>query len=215
MPIFSTNQPGIRARLLPRFPAQVLAGTGIAITKSGGTYIFSTAISGMPLSSLSPILGGTVVGRSGEAGLGPPTTLTATGGLLATSGFLQMSPNQRTRAINAVFNPATSGGSQDYSSSVACTIKRVTLLSDVAGNARVDIWKTSFAGYPPSGANSIIGAGGTVPFLGSPGPASLKYQDSVLTAWNTAIAAGDTFRIVLGSVSGIARLTAILDVEIV
>jgi hypothetical protein len=210
MPIFSTNQPGIRARLLPRFPAQVLAGTGIAITKSGGTYIFSTAISGMPLSSLSPILGGTVVGRSSESGLGPPTTLTVTGGLLATSGFLQMSPNQKTRAMNAVFNPAASGGSQDYASSVACTIKRVTLLADVSGNAQLDIWKTNFAGYPPTGGNSIIGASGTKPFLSS----TLKYQDSVLTDWNKNIAAGDTFRIVLGSVSGIARLTAILEVEI-
>lgn len=42
MPMFSSTQPSIRARILPRFPARVLAGTGITITKSGGTYIFAT-----------------------------------------------------------------------------------------------------------------------------------------------------------------------------
>jgi hypothetical protein len=42
MPLFSSTQPSIRARILPRFPAQVLAGTGISITKSGGTYVFAT-----------------------------------------------------------------------------------------------------------------------------------------------------------------------------
>jgi hypothetical protein len=212
MPIFSTNQPGIRARLLPRFPAQVLAGTGIAITKSGGTYIFSTAISGMPLSSLSPILGGTVVGRSGEDGLGPPTVLSVTGGLLATDGFLQMSPNQKSRALNAVFFTTGPSLIQDFSISVSCTVKRVVLLADAAGNAQVDIWKINFAGYPPSGANTIIGASGTpVKLVGT-----LKYQDNVLAGWvTTTIVAGDIVRIVLGAVAApITRVTVTVDVEV-
>lgn len=41
MSVFSSSQPSLRARLLPRFPANVLAGNGITITKSGLTYTFA------------------------------------------------------------------------------------------------------------------------------------------------------------------------------
>jgi|SRR5215475_4492636 len=41
MALFSSTQPSLRARLLPRFPAQVLAGNAMSITKSGGTYTFA------------------------------------------------------------------------------------------------------------------------------------------------------------------------------
>jgi hypothetical protein len=40
MPLFSSSQPSLRARVLSRFPAQVLAGNGITITRNGGTYTF-------------------------------------------------------------------------------------------------------------------------------------------------------------------------------
>jgi len=40
MAVFSSTQPSLRARVLPRFPAQVIAGNGITITKSGGVYTF-------------------------------------------------------------------------------------------------------------------------------------------------------------------------------
>jgi hypothetical protein len=40
MALFSSTQPSLRARILPRFPAQVLAGNGITITKGNGIYTF-------------------------------------------------------------------------------------------------------------------------------------------------------------------------------
>lgn len=42
MAVFSSTQPSLRARILSKFPARVVAGAGIVITKSGGTYTFST-----------------------------------------------------------------------------------------------------------------------------------------------------------------------------
>ncbi len=41
MALFSSTQPSLRARVLPRFPANVVAGAGITISKSGGRYTFS------------------------------------------------------------------------------------------------------------------------------------------------------------------------------
>ena len=48
MGLFSSTQPSLRARILPRFPAQVLAGNGMSITKSGGTYTFATTTAPLP-----------------------------------------------------------------------------------------------------------------------------------------------------------------------
>src|SRR5262245_11665079 len=41
MALFSSTQPSLRARILPRFPARVVAGSGMTIAKSGGTYTFT------------------------------------------------------------------------------------------------------------------------------------------------------------------------------
>ena len=41
MALFSSTQPSIRARVLARFPANVVGGNGITITKSGTTYTFA------------------------------------------------------------------------------------------------------------------------------------------------------------------------------
>lgn len=45
MPLFSSSSPGIRGRVIPKFPAQVLGGDGISITKTNGIYtIASTGV---------------------------------------------------------------------------------------------------------------------------------------------------------------------------
>lgn len=41
MSLFSSTQPSLRARILPRFPASVVGGNGVNISKSGLTYTFS------------------------------------------------------------------------------------------------------------------------------------------------------------------------------
>lgn len=50
MSLFSSTQPSIRARVLARFPVNVVAGSGMTITKSGITYTF--AVSSVPAASL-------------------------------------------------------------------------------------------------------------------------------------------------------------------
>ena len=68
MAISSSTQPSLRARILPRFPANVIAGTGISIIKDGSTYIFSTTISApagtpIPVASLPPASSNTGIRR--------------------------------------------------------------------------------------------------------------------------------------------------------
>lgn len=67
----------------------------------------------------------------------------------------------------------------------ACNITRVTMLADQAATAVIDLWKDAYANYPPTDADSITSA--TPPTI----TAVLKSEDTTLTSWTIALAAGD------------------------
>lgn len=53
MTVGSSTLPGVRARVLPRFPANVIAGTGISIVRSGATYTISFSADPLGLATLA------------------------------------------------------------------------------------------------------------------------------------------------------------------
>ncbi len=65
-----------------------------------------------------------------------------------------------------------------------CDLERVTMLADQTGSIVCDIWNQTYASYPPADAQSITAS--AVPTITS----SNKSQDSSLTGWSPAIAAG-------------------------
>jgi hypothetical protein len=213
MPIFSSTQPSLRARVLAKFPAQVLAGTGIVITKNGGTYTFAADLSGvLPLSALAPIPTDRLLGRD-TAGTGAVETLTVSGGLSFTAaGGIQMSDNQRLATARiTLFNNGsvlTTGIKADYRFPFSCTIQKVTLLADQSGSIVLDIWKDSFANYPPTVADTITDS--AKPTLSS----ATKYEDGTLTNWIKTITAGDTLRFNIDSVATVTRVEVLLDVSV-
>jgi hypothetical protein len=69
----------------------------------------------------------------------------------------------------------------------------------VAGSMVLDIWKTAYAGYPPTVANSICAA--ALPTLAS----AIKYQDFVLSGWTTTVNAGDVLRFNVNSATSVTR----------
>lgn len=68
-----------------------------------------------------------------------------------------------------------------------CTIIGVRFMGDHNGTATMDIWKTNWAGYPPTVASSITAS--AKPTL----TATNRVQDLVLTGWTTNVTAGDVF----------------------
>jgi hypothetical protein len=68
---------------------------------------------------------------------------------------------------------------------VACTIVKAYLVADATGDLLVDVWKDSYANFPPANADSITGS--AEPEL----TADQKYEDTTLTGWTTSLAAGD------------------------
>lgn len=83
------------------------------------------------------------------------------------------------------------------------TITNWTLLADVSGSAVVDVWKAPYGSYPPTVANTIIGATATKPNLSS----QLSNQSLTVPGWTTGVSAGDTIRFNLDSATSVTRLT--------
>ena len=88
----------------------------------------------------------------------------------------------------------------------ACIINSVTLLANATGSIVVDIWKDSYANYPPTVADSICGS--AKPTLSS----AIKSEDTTLTGWTTAIAAGDILMFNVDSASTVQSVNLILKV---
>lgn len=82
-----------------------------------------------------------------------------------------------------------------------------TLLADVAGDLVLDLWKDSYASFPPTIADTITAA--AKPTLSSASSAN----DTALTGWDTTIAAGETIRLNIDSVATITRATLALKLR--
>lgn len=83
----------------------------------------------------------------------------------------------------------------------ACTVTQATALADQTGSIVVDIWKDTYANYPPTDADSITAS---APVTISAG---IKSQDTTLTGWTTSLAAGDILGWNVDSVATITRVT--------
>lgn len=88
-----------------------------------------------------------------------------------------------------------------------CEITEWTLLADQTGSVVVDIWKDTYANYPPTVADTITGS--AKPTIS----AGVKGQSSTLTGWTTTITAGDTLRFNVDSAATLTRVTLSLKVK--
>lgn len=102
----------------------------------------------------------------------------------------------------------TTGIKGDLTVPVACVIQSVVLLADQSGSVVVDIWKDTFANYPPTIADTITAS--AKPTIS----AALDSEDTTLTGWTLAVSAGDTLRFNVDSVSTITRLTLSLKARV-
>ena len=86
----------------------------------------------------------------------------------------------------------------------AAVIVAVSLLADQSGSIVVDIWKDTYANYPPADADSITAS--APPTI----TAATKSQDITLTGWTTTIARGDIIGFNVDSITDCERVTVSL-----
>jgi len=84
------------------------------------------------------------------------------------------------------------------------TITSWTIIGDQTGSTAVDIYKTTYAVYPGSVANSITG-GNDITLTNQS-----KNTNSTLTGWSTSFSAGDIMQFNVDSVSTLNKITITL-----
>jgi len=89
----------------------------------------------------------------------------------------------------------------------ACTITGWTLLADVSGSIVVDLWKDTYANYPPVVGDVITAS--AKPTITT----AIKNQSTTLTGWTTSIAAGDILAFNVNSVTTITKITLSVKVQ--
>ena len=106
--------------------------------------------------------------------------------------------------INAVIDGGgaviSTGVKGDLVIDFACTITKWTLLADQSGSITVNLWRDSYANFPPTSGDVI----------GSPAIAGAAKAQSGAVSW--AVAAGDTLRLNVASAATIQRCTVALTV---
>lgn len=101
----------------------------------------------------------------------------------------------------------TTGIKGYHSMAYDATILDWTLLADQSGSCVIDVWKDSYANFPPTVEDTITGT--EKPTLSS----SNKNQNTNLTTWTTAINAGDTIAFNVDSASLVTRVHLIIKVK--
>ncbi|MCH9010866.1 MAG: hypothetical protein IIC21_09595 [Chloroflexi bacterium] len=86
-------------------------------------------------------------------------------------------------------------------------ITSARMFADQTGSIQVDVWKDTYANFPPTDADSITAS--AVPTISS----GTKYEDTSLTGWTKTFAKGDVLRFNVDSASTVQRCTVSLSVK--
>lgn len=143
------------------------------------------------------------VGPVGSTGSIGPTGAQGTTGPTGASGS---SAGVLNFMIDGGGSVITTGIKGDIRVPFNCTINEWTLLADVSGSITIDIWKDTYANYPPVDADSITAT--ATPSITS----ATKNTSSTLTGWTTSIAAGDTLRFNVDSCTSITNVSLVLGI---
>lgn len=169
----------------------------------GTTWNTYSGVSGGGGSSITTIVG--IPGLDAEEPL-EPLMIPGPSGSSAS-----LTTAQKTRQIGVVIDGGgsaiTTGIKGRRSFPVAGTITGVRMLADQSGSAVIDIWKDTYANYPPTVADTITAS--AKPTIS----AATKSEDTTLTGWTITVNAGDTFIFNVDSATTITWL--ILELTIV
>lgn len=134
---------------------------------------------------------------------------TQTGFLKGTSGVLSAVTLKGaiTFVVDGGGSAITTGIKGDLQIPFDCTIVAARLLADQSGSIVVNVWKDTYANFPPDVTDKITAS--APPTITT----ATKSQDTTLTGWTTAITAGDILRFNVDSITTVTRVTLVLEVN--
>lgn len=181
-----------------------------SVTVSGTGTIITIDAAAVTLAMMANLGANTFIGS--VAG-GVPTALTMTAAGRALVDDADAAAQRATLGVDTfdiIFvidgggSVITTGIKGDLMVDFACTVQSWTVLGDQSGSIVVDIWKDTYANFPPVVGDTITGT--EKPTIS----AATKGQDASLTSFVTAIAAGSILRFNVDSVTTLTRATVIL-----
>lgn len=200
---------GPTGRTGPTGPSGVTGFTGPpGNSVTGPTGLSATGTTGPTGPGLTGPTGATgVSGPTGPNG-GPtgPTGNTGPTGRTGPTGPAQVADFEF--VMDGIGSVLPTGISGYLTVDFAGTLQQGTLLADQSGSIVVDIFKCTFAAYDPPthpAAADKITASAPLTISGAK-----KVQDSTLSGWTTAFAAGDIFAFSITSVATITKCTVAL-----
>ena len=88
-----------------------------------------------------------------------------------------------------------------------CSVLGWDIVGDTSGSIVVDVWKDTYANFPPTVGDSITGS--EKPTLSS----ATKNQDLALSSWTTTFSRNDWLRFNVDSASTVTRVTIVIRVK--
>jgi hypothetical protein len=184
------NSSGI---VLPQLSNTVLA------VDSVGQIIATSSSGGSGTSGTSGISG--TSGTSGLAGVSGTSGSSGVSGTAGTSGTSLSGVSSFGITIDGGGSVITTGVKGYITIPYSGTINGWDILADQSGSIVIDVWKDTYASFPPSVADTI--AGSEKPTLSS----AQKNQDNSLSTWTTSVTADDIVAFNVDSASTVTRVT--------
>jgi len=188
--------------------------TGYVLKSETGAFYPSSNpsgyITGVDLSSYATTV--YVTGVSGHlqnqiSNLNNATGSYVTGNVVRPSDTGNIAIGTITLSLNGGGSAITTGYKSFTSVNYSGEILSYTLLADKTGSIVIDIWKDSYANYPPTSGDSICAS--SKPTLSS----QISNTDSVLTSWSKSFSAGDVFGFNVDSSSVVTNVNLTLKVK--
>lgn len=101
----------------------------------------------------------------------------------------------------------TTGVKGDIMIPFNCTVLGWDIVADTSGSIVIDVWKDTYANFPPTVADTI--AGTEKPTLSS----AVKNQDTSLSSWTTTLTRNDWLRFNVDSATTVTRVTIAIRVK--
>ena len=183
------------------------------VTAAAGNNATTIANDAVTFAKMQNVATDRLIGRD-TAGSGDPEEVSLSTGLeWSGSQSVRVTTAQRTRQITVTIDGGgsalTTGAKKVYLRvPVACTIVGSYLVADQSGSIVLDVWKDSYANFPPTVADTITAS--AKPTLST----AQKSSDTTLTGWTTALAAGDFLEWNVDSVTTCTKVTHTLEVTV-
>ena len=215
----SYNTNGILTQTAPEtFAGRTLTGTSARVSVTNGN-----GVSGNPTVDIdSGYVGQTSITTLGTIATGVwngtavPVTNGGTGATSAATAFSNLGGGAIGKlaslyggiviTIGDGINPIPAGVTiSDPWITNSCTITSWTIAADQPGSIVLDVWKSSYASYPPVVGGSITGS--QKPTLSS----AIKNQNLNPNTWTTTLSQGDSITVKVDSASTVTRVVLVLQ----